>query len=172
MVGYMPQAKTDLWYTPHDFFAQCVEEFGVFDLDPAATKENAKSKRFFTLEDDALSQDWVGSNVWLNPPYGRVLNEWVDKAILEFESGRSKRIVMLLPVRSDTKWFHKLYSRSDTEVRLLKGRLKFGDSKSSAPFPSCLIVLGSGESPLSIALGLMSDKQVRQYLNLRWGRNE
>jgi phage N-6-adenine-methyltransferase len=143
MAGYMPDAKSDLWATPQRFFEECVEEFGAFDLDPAATIENAKCERFFTIEDDALSQEWVGSNVWLNPPYGRVLNQWVDKVILEFESGRSKRIVMLLPVRSSTQWFHKLYSRNDVEVRLLKGRMKFGDSKSTAPFPSCLIIIDS-----------------------------
>ena len=135
-------SKTDLWATPEDFFDQCVEEFGTFDLDPAANAENAKADRFFTENDDGLAQEWIGDLVWLNPPYGRAIKDWVSKALEEFDAGNAKRIVMLLPARTDTRWFWSFYERPDVEVRFIKGRLKFGGSKNSAPFPSCLVVVG------------------------------
>lgn len=135
-------SKTDLWATPQAYFDQCVEEFGEFDLDPAANAENAKADRFFTVDDNGLEQEWNADRVWLNPPYGRVLKHWVAKALSEFDKGNAKKIVMLLPARTDTGWFWSFYERSDVEVRFIKGRLKFGEGKSSAPFPSCLVVVG------------------------------
>ena len=135
-------SKTDLWSTPEDFFQGCVEEYGTFDLDPAANAENAKADRFFTKEDDGLSQDWKAELVWLNPPYGRVIKDWVSKALSEYDKGHAKKIIMLLPSRTDTRWFWSFYEREDVEVRFIKGRLKFGGLKTSAPFPSCLVVIG------------------------------
>lgn len=135
-------SKTDLWATPQDYFDKCVEEFGIFDLDPAANSQNAKAKNYFTLEDDGLIQEWKADLVWLNPPYGRMLSKFVKKALHEYDRGNSKKIVMLLPARTDTRWFWSFYERPDVEVRFIKGRLKFGGSKNSAPFPSCLVVIG------------------------------
>ena len=135
-------SKTDLWATPETFFQQCVEEFGTFDLDPAANPDNAKADRFYTESDNGLTQDWNAQLVWLNPPYGRVIGHWVSKALAEFDKGNAGKIIMLLPARTDTKWFWSFYERSDVEVRFIKGRLKFGGSKNSAPFPSCLVVIG------------------------------
>lgn len=138
-------SKTDLWATPESFFQQCVEQFGTFDLDPASNAENAKADRFFTIEDDGLSQDWNAELVWLNPPYGRILKEWVSKALSEFDKGNAKKIIMLLPSRTDTRWFWSFYERPDVKVQFIKGRLKFGGSKNSAPFPSCLVIIGDDE---------------------------
>jgi len=135
-------SKTDLWSTPEDFFQGCVKEYGTFDLDPASNADNAKADRFFTKEDDGLSQDWIAELVWLNPPYGRVIVDWVSKALSEYDKGNAKKIIMLLPSRTDTRWFWSFYEREDVEVRFIKGRLKFGGSKTSAPFPSCLVVIG------------------------------
>ncbi len=138
-------SETDLWFTPHDFFKSCVEEFGEFDLDPAATADNAKADRFFTESDDGLNQEWIGELVWLNPPYGRVIPKWIDKALQEFDKGNAKKIVMLLPARTDTRWFWSFFERPDVETRFIKGRLKFGGSKTAAPFPSCLVIVGCEE---------------------------
>lgn len=124
-------SKTPEWATPQDFFNELNKEFG-FTLDPCATKDNAKCKKFYTKEDNGLSKSWRGESVFMNPPYGREIGSWVKK--LSQEGG-----VGLLPARTDTKWFHDhIYGKA--EIRFIKGRLKFGGSKNSAPFPSMLVV--------------------------------
>jgi len=128
----MFSSKTDMWATPQDFFDKLNKEFG-FNLDVCATAENAKCARYFTEQDDGLKKDWGGALCWCNPPYGRKIGEWVKKA------SESDFCVMLLPARTDTRWFHD-YIYGKTEIRFLKGRLKFGDSKNSAPFPSMVVV--------------------------------
>ena len=128
---------TDDWETPQDFFDELNKEFH-FTLDVCATKKNAKCKKYYTKKDDGLRKGWYG-NVWCNPPYGRVIGKWVEKAFLESHKGV---IVMLLPARTDTRWFHNwLYKKYNIEIRFLKGRLKFGNSKNSAPFPSMLAII-------------------------------
>lgn len=127
-------SKTPEWSTPQAFFDTLDAEFD-FTLDPAATKENAKCKKFYTEEENGLKQDWKGERVFVNPPYGRVIGDWVKKMS---ESG-AEVCVALLPARTDTRWFHQ-YIYGKAQVRLLKGRLKFGDSKTSAPFPSMVVV--------------------------------
>ena len=129
-------SKTPEWETPQDLFDQLNKEFN-FDLDVCATKENAKCERYYTKDDNGLIQDWSG-NVWCNPPYGREIGKWVSKAYLESHKGV---IVMLVPARTDTRWFHDwIYKCRSCEVRFLKGRLKFGKSKNSAPFPSMVVI--------------------------------
>lgn len=129
------------WFTPSNVKKELIEEFGVFDLDVATASSNPMSAiRFFTKEDDALIQEWVGSNLYMNPPYGRIISKFIDKAIQEWEEGRAKRIVMLLPSRTCTKWFHILYEHPNVEIRFFKGRLRFNDAK-PAPMPSLLAVL-------------------------------
>ena len=76
----------------------------------------------------------------MNPPYGRIISKFVDKALNEWEQGRAKRIVMLLPSRTCTKWFHKIYEHPRAKIRFYKGRLRFNDAK-PAPMPSMLVVL-------------------------------
>ena len=126
-------SKTPEWETPQDLFDGLNEEFD-FLLDVCATKENAKCENYFTKEDDGLSKDWRKYSMkWMNPPYGREIGKWVKKAS---ESGYT---VALLPARTDTKWFHE-YIYNKAEVRFLKGRLKFGNSKNSAPFPSMVVI--------------------------------
>lgn len=108
-----------------------------FELDVCATPENAKCRRFYTKEQDGLAQPWTG-RVWCNPPYGREIGKWVKKA---FETAAGGFAVMLLPARTDTRWFHD-YIYGKAEVRFIRGRLKFGDSKNSAPFPSMVVIFG------------------------------
>lgn len=125
-------SNTDLWETPQDFFDCLNKEFG-FDLDVCALPENAKCERYFTPEKDGLDQEWKGT-VWCNPPYGRQIGKWVEKA---YKSNCT--VVMLLPARTDTKWFHDYIYRK-AEIRFVKGRLKFGGSKNHAPFPSMVVI--------------------------------
>jgi len=127
-------SKTDNWATPQYLFDILNESFK-FDIDVCASKENAKCERFFTKEDNGLLQKWSG-NCFMNPPYGREIGKWVKKAYEESLSGNT--IVCLLPARTDTKWFHD-YCAHGT-ITFIKGRLKFGNSKNSAPFPSMTVV--------------------------------
>lgn len=126
-------STTDLWETPQDLFSELNKEFG-FTLDPCSTHENAKCKKHFTKENDGLSQDWSKDIVFMNPPYGREIGKWVEKAY-----NSNTTVVCLLPARTDTKWFHN-YIYHHAEIRFIKGRLKFGNSKNSAPFPSMIVI--------------------------------
>ena len=112
------------------------EERAVFVLDACALPCNAKCESFFTPAQDGLRQDWA-SSTWCNPPYGREIGKWVRKARLEAERGNT--VVCLLPARTDTRWFHD-YVLDRAEIRFVRGRLKFGGSKNSAPFPSMVAV--------------------------------
>lgn len=133
----MFSSKTEMWATPQDFFDKLNDEFH-FTLDSAAIQENAKCDRFFTPEDDGLSQMWDGV-VWCNPPYCRQTGKWVKKAYEESKKGTT--VVMLLPCRPDVSWFHD-YILGKAEIRFIRGRLKFGGSSNSAPFPSMVVVFG------------------------------
>lgn len=133
----MFSSKTDLWYTPQDFYDKLNEEFN-FTLDPCANHENHKTDKYFTKEDDGLKQDWSNNVVFCNPPYGRVLKDWVKKASDEANKDNTT-VVMLIPARTDTKYFHE-YIYHKAEIRFIKGRLKFGGSKNAAPFPSMVVV--------------------------------
>lgn len=129
-------SKTDMWATPIDFFEELNDEFH-FTTDVCATADNAKCKNFFSPEINGLDQDWVGV-CFMNPPYGREIGNWVVKAYDENRKNGAT-IVALLPARTDTRWFHDfIYGK--TEVRFIKGRLKFGGSKNSAPFPSMVVI--------------------------------
>ena len=133
----MFSSKTDLWSTPQDFFNKLNEEFN-FSLDPCATHENKKCQKYFTKETDGLSKSWEGEIVFCNPPYGREIKQWVEKGYKESKKNKTK-VVMLLPARTDTQWFHN-YIYKKSEIRFIKGRLKFGGSKNSAPFPSMVVI--------------------------------
>ena len=134
----MMSSNTDEWATPKLFFKELNDEFQ-FDLDPCASKENHKCKKYFTKEDDGLKQNWGGYRVFCNPPYGKEISKWVEKAYLENKNNKTF-VVMLLPARTDTKWFHNyIYNRH--KIIFIKGRLKFNDGKQSAPFPSMLVIM-------------------------------
>jgi phage N-6-adenine-methyltransferase len=128
-------SKTDLWSTPPELFAALDAEFG-FTLDVCAIPENAKCRRFFTREMDGLNQQWVGV-CWMNPPCGRQIGKWVQKAYIS--ARRGAMVVCLLPARTDTGWWHEFVTKA-SEIRFIRGRLRFGGSQNSAPFPSTLVV--------------------------------
>ena len=134
----MFSSNTDLWATPQSFYDKLNDEFR-FNLDPCATPENAKCEKYFTKEVNGLTQNWGGYNVFCNPPYGRELSKWVKKAYEESLKPNTT-VVMLIPARTDTTYFHEYIYHKAKEIRFLKGRLKFGTSKNSAPFPSMVVI--------------------------------
>lgn len=130
-------SNTVEWATPQALFDELNKEFN-FTLDPCATPDNAKCKKFFTKADNGLKQDWGGERVFCNPPYGQEIRDWVEKAYNENKKGVF--VVMLIPARTDTKYFHK-YIYNKHEIRFIKGRLHFNDGKSPAPFPSMIVIM-------------------------------
>ncbi len=136
----MLSSESMVWETPQEFFDELNKEFN-FTLDPCATKETAKYKKYYTEKDDGLSKDWSGEVVFCNPPYGTAIKHWVKKCS---EEGKKKNttVVMLIPARTDTIYFHE-YIYHKAEIRFIKGRLKFGGKQKgsgSAPFPSMLVI--------------------------------
>ena len=129
--------KSDEWETPQDLFDALDYAF-VFTLDPCATPENAKCKKFYTKEDNGLTKSWENETAFVNPPYSQI-EKWVLKSL--HEKTYSARVVMLLPARTDTKWF-KYILETSSEIYFIEGRLKFKGAKSSAPFPSMIVYLG------------------------------
>lgn len=130
-------SKEEKWATPQDFFDKLNDEFH-FTLDAAASPDNAKCANYFTEEQDGLAQSWEGHTVWCNPPYCRKTGLWVKKAYEEHQR-TGCTVVMLLPSRTDVRWFHD-YILGKAEIRFIKGRLKFGGNKNSAPFPSIVVI--------------------------------
>lgn len=130
-------SKTDNWATPQDFFDNLNEEFH-FTLDPCANEENHKCDLFYTKEQDGLTKDWGGHVVFCNPPYGKEIADWVRYSYEQSQKPNTT-VVMLIPARTDTRYFHD-YIYGKAEIRFIKGRLKFGDATTSAPFPSMVVV--------------------------------
>lgn len=127
-------SETVEWATPQALFDDLDAEFG-FELDVCATAENAKCANYYTKEQDGLIQEWTGT-CFMNPPYGRQISNWVRKAYESAQQGAT--VVCLVPARTDTKWWHRYCVQG--EIRFLAGRVRFGDGKNSAPFPSAIIV--------------------------------
>ena len=131
----MFSSATDLWETPQGFFDRLDLEFN-FSTDVCATGDNYKCQKYYTKETDGLQQECTGV-CWMYPPYGREIGKWVEKA---YKSNAV--VVCLVPARTDTRWWHDFCMKSK-EIRLVQGRLKFGGSKNSAPFPSAVVVFDS-----------------------------
>lgn len=129
-------SNSDEWGTPLKLFDELNKEFH-FTLDPCASCENHKCDKYYTAEDDGLKQSWKNEVVFCNPPYSKI-KEWVKKCYDEYiENGTT--VVLLIPARTDTTYFHN-YIYGFAELRFIKGRLHFNESKNSAPFPSMLCV--------------------------------
>lgn len=140
-------SKNMCWCTPQDFFDKLNAEFG-FVLDPAATDKTAKCSLYYTPETDGLSQSWnCGGAVFCNPPYGREIGKWVRKAFEEAQAGAT--VVMLIPARTDTSYFHD-YIYGKAEIRFLRGRLHFTDENGTqyppAPFASMVVIYNRQEA--------------------------
>ena len=139
MRGYIPISKGVDWATPQNLFDE-LNAIHNFTLDVAASSTNHKTQHWFGLDHenpllrDGLAMSWENNRVWCNPPYGRQIKDWVKKA---HDESANAEIVMLLPARTDTAWFHDYAIRH--KVTFIRGRLKFGDGNSPAPFPSILV---------------------------------
>lgn len=130
-------SNKDDWETPQWLFDK-LDAIHHFTLDPCSTHENAKCERHYTVEDDGLSKSWEGETVFCNPPYGRGIGEWVKKCA---EESAHAKVVMLIPARTDTAYFHD-YIYHKAKVTFLRGRLRFevgGVASQSAPFPSMVV---------------------------------
>lgn len=132
-------SNSNEWETPQDFF-NALDEIYHFRLDAAASAENHKCPVYFDEEKDALALPWTGYGpVWVNPPYGRQIDKWVAKAAEESKSGAT--IVMLIPARTETRYWHDyIFGNPNAQVTFIRGRLKFSNAKASAPFPSAVVV--------------------------------
>lgn len=131
-------SNTNEWATPKMFFNTLDAEFH-FNLDPCATPSNAKCDQFYTVDNDGLTKNWGGRRVFCNPPYGKELPRWVKKC---YEESRKPDtlVVMLIPARTDTSYFHEYIYHKAKEIRFIRGRLHFNESKQSAPFPSMVVI--------------------------------
>lgn len=142
---------SDEWATPPPLFNALSGEF-LFNLDAASTHTNALCSRHLTAEDDALSADWLALTssperpkgaVWLNPPYSRGLQaKFLQKARNESAKFLGPIVCCLIPARPDTLIWHKTVFPCASEIRFLKGRVRFVGAKASAPFPSALVIFG------------------------------
>lgn len=137
MMNVHYSSKTNEWATPQYLFDELDRDFN-FTLDPCATEENAECDKYFTIEDDGLIQDWSNDIVFMNPPYGRYIKHWIKKAYESYLQGAT--VVCLIPARTDTTYWHDYIFGKSSDIRFLRGRVKFGDSKNSPPFPSAIVV--------------------------------
>ncbi len=129
-------SRTEEWETPNYVFSMLNKEFD-FQIDVCATSENAKCNVFFDKSVDGLKREWSPFRCWMNPPYGKNISKWMKKAFEE--SQRGSLVVCLIPSRTDTKWWHDWVMKA-SEIRFIAGRISFGDTKQSAPFPSCIVI--------------------------------
>ncbi|WP_414052910.1 DNA N-6-adenine-methyltransferase [Macrococcus animalis] len=133
-------SQSNEWATPQYLFDD-FDRLHKFTLDPCATHENHKCEKYFTIEDDGLTQDWGGHTVFMNPPYGRGIKHWIKKAYEESLKPNTK-VVCLIPGRTDTTYWHDYIFPHASEILFVRGRIKFGDGKSPAPFPSAIVTFG------------------------------
>jgi phage N-6-adenine-methyltransferase len=131
-----PVAKRDDWETPWPLFERYNAVHG-FTLDACALPHNAKCARYYTPAVDGLVQDWANERVWLNPPYGRGIRDWMEKAYRE-ASRNGALVVALVPARTDSGWWHDYVKPADVEF--LRGRVKFVGAPYNAPFPCAVVV--------------------------------
>ena len=136
MTGYMTKSATDSWSTPKYVYDKLNSEFNFDDFDPCPLNENPLL--------NGLNIEWANTT-FCNPPYSKLKTTkkhglgWIEKAHIEAQKG--KRIVLLIPARTDTQWFHDIILKWHYEIRYIQGRLKFGDAGNCAPFPSMVIIM-------------------------------
>ena len=144
-------APCETWTTPQHLLEQLYSVFGAFDLDPCSPSSGrtapVRANVHYTEADDGLALPWFGT-IFVNPPYGRRLSRWTAKAKAEVAQGNAQVVVALLPARPDTRYWHRDIAGS-ARVFFLKGRLKFGEAKQVAPFPSCLVVWGASDEVIT-----------------------
>ncbi|KKN72489.1 hypothetical protein LCGC14_0409930 [marine sediment metagenome] len=145
--GYILPSQGADWETPRDLFDELWAEFNGFDLDPCGTRGQYTVERVLdaggrlfdgSVGMDGLARVWDGK-VFMNPPYGKGVGDWIAKAAYEVEAGNAALVVGLLKATTDVKWWHE-YVEGVLTPRFIKGRLKFGGQDGPAPFPSVILV--------------------------------
>ena len=134
-------SNSDEWYTPKEIIKRVLWVLGEIDLDPCSnskTEPYVPAKIYYTAEDDGLSKRWSG-RVYMNPPYGREIADWITHFISEYERGEISEAIVLVPSRTDTAWFRKLRNFPRC---FIWGRLSFSDNGAGAPFPSMAVYIG------------------------------
>lgn len=121
------------WGTPQRLFDELHAEFN-FTVDVCASRELAKCQRYYDQKANGLAQDWTGETAWMNPPYGQDIARWLQKAA---ESHAT--VVCLVPSRTDNRWWHQ-WVMTASEIRFVKGRLRFSGAGDGAKFPSAIVV--------------------------------
>lgn len=149
----MFSSKSNEWATPSALYEQLNALFGPFTLDPCSTEENHKCRTFYTIEQNGLDQDWGGHTVFMNPPYGRCIAAWIKKAHEE-SLKQGTKVIALIPARTDTRYWHE-YVMKARAIYFIKGRVKFGDSENTAPFPSAVVYFDGQHYP---SMGVISQK--------------
>jgi phage N-6-adenine-methyltransferase len=152
--GVMYMSKDPTWATPDYIVEWCMNRFQMghpYTLDAAASKDNKKAVCFFSKEHSALDHDWAASRIWLNPPYGRQISKFTERAIQQLRSEiPNSSVTLLVPARTDTKWWFDLIQNPlKKHIVFIKGRVKFGNAKGSAPFPSALVHIESIHGPIT-----------------------
>ena len=140
MNNILYSSNKDDWGTPQELFEKLNVKYN-FTVDVASNDHNYKVDKHYTIKEDGLKQDWSNERVWCNPPYGREIYKWIEKA------SKSKCLsVFLIPARTDTKWFHEfIYRKDNVTYEFLKGRVKFDGGVNSAPFPSMIVIFNNIE---------------------------
>ena len=133
--GTMSSIKED-WSTPKALFA-ALDGIFHFTLDPCSAEYNHLCDKYYTRDDSGLLHSWKGERVFMNPPYGKDIPQWTEKALQETQGGGCL-VVGLVPARTDTRWWHDTI-QGKADVIFIKGRLKYGDGDQAAPFPSALV---------------------------------
>jgi site-specific DNA-methyltransferase (adenine-specific) len=138
----MISSKTNEWETPDWFFNVLNNEFN-FTLDPCCKKETAKCNKFYTIENDGLEQDWSHDIVFMNPPYGGHTGSWIKKACEESIKGAT--VVCLIVSATDRSYWHDWIFPFASQIRFIRGRIKFGKAKTTAPFASAVVIFSKKE---------------------------
>lgn len=137
LIKQMVSSKTNEWYTPHAFY-NYLDSIYNFTLDPCATDDNHKCDKYYTIKDDGLSKSWAGETVFMNPPYGGHTRDWLEKAEGERHNGTTT--VCLIVSSTDRTYWHDVIAKNADEIWLMRGRVKFGGQKTTAPFASAIVI--------------------------------
>ena len=140
LIKSMVSSKINEWSTPQWFFDILNAEFN-FTLDPCSTKDNCKCQKNYTIEDDGLLYDWSNDVVFMNPPYGGNTGSWIKKALDESKKGAT--IVCLIVSSTDRSYWHDYIFPFAAQIRFIRGRLAFGNAKSTAPFASAVVIFSN-----------------------------
>jgi len=137
---HFSSAKDD-WETPIEIVDELAKQFGPFDLDVACSETNKKAQNGIIKDSLDIAWNELGKRAWMNPPYGREIGKWIEKAYKETLTSQDFTITCLLPSRTDTQWWHR-YVMKATRILFVEGRIKFSGHDNSAPFPSAIVYFG------------------------------